>query len=138
MIAPVRPDLRLTCVLMATVVPDLDVAAMVAGAGGTLVAADLEGRSLSHHPTVASAAVAGRQLAAAGASVGLCAGDVALGADDLHGTPLVLAARLCALAGGGEVLAPAATVALEDLPADPLGPTELRGLPEPIPVCRLR
>ena len=37
--------------------------------------------------------------------VGLSAGDVSFEDDDVHGTPVIEAARLCAAAGGGEILA---------------------------------
>src|SRR5207244_176836 len=36
--------------------------------------------------------------------VGLSAGDVTFEDDDLHGTPVIEAARLCGAAAGGEVL----------------------------------
>src|ERR1043165_7576677 len=36
--------------------------------------------------------------------VGLSAGDVAFGDDDVHGTPVIEASRLCGAADGGEIL----------------------------------
>src|ERR1044071_5331323 len=36
--------------------------------------------------------------------VGLSAGDVTFEDDDVHGTPVIEASRLCAAAGGGEIL----------------------------------
>ena len=74
--------------------------------------------------------------------VGIGAGDVAWEADDVFGTPVVEAQRLCAAAGPGEILAAdavrllagtAAREALEDA-----GELTLRGLAHPVRAWRVR
>ncbi len=68
-------------------------------------------------------------------TVGLSAGDVKFEAGDCFGTPVVEAARLCELAGGGQILA-SEVVRLLAGPGEghdfrPVGTRELRGLPTP-------
>jgi class 3 adenylate cyclase len=73
--------------------------------------------------------------------VGLALGDVCFEDGDVFGTPLVEAARLVAAAGAGQILATAvvrlvaggrSTANFTDL-----GPFQLKGLPEPVPVCEV-
>src|SRR5688572_27278396 len=69
--------------------------------------------------------------------VGLSAGDVTFEGDDVHGTPVIEAARLCAAAGGGEILVSEVVRLLagpggrSDLVQR--GPLELKGLADPLP-----
>lgn len=85
-----------------------------------------------------TATVAGQQLHL---RIGISAGDVREEGGDLFGTPVVEAARLCAAAGGGEILvAELARLLARSRSAatfEPLGDLELRGLPEPVPACRV-
>jgi class 3 adenylate cyclase/tetratricopeptide (TPR) repeat protein len=73
--------------------------------------------------------------------VGLSAGDVAFEDDDVHGTPVIEAARLCGAARGGEILASEIVRWLggtQDASAfTPVGSLELKGLPAPVPVVRI-
>lgn len=76
-----------------------------------------------------------------GVRVGVSIGDVTLDAGDAFGVPVVEAARLCNAAKGGEILAADLVRALSrgrgGFTFEPIGSLELKGLPEPIPVCRL-
>src|SRR5262245_33678811 len=71
--------------------------------------------------------------------VGISLGDVTWEAHDCFGTPVIEAARLCAVAEGGQILA----ADLVRLTArgrgghtfNPIGPVALRGLPEPVAAC---
>jgi len=68
--------------------------------------------------------------------VGLSAGDVAFEDDDVHGTPVIEASRLCAAAAGGEILVAEVVrilAALADAHLRDQGPLELKGLPRPLP-----
>jgi class 3 adenylate cyclase len=73
--------------------------------------------------------------------VGLSAGDVAFEHDDVHGTPVVEASRLCAAAGGGEILAAdvvrilAGSIVGHDFVS--VGPLELKGLDHPVGAVRV-
>ena len=74
--------------------------------------------------------------------VGVSAGDVSIDeGDDLHGTAVVEAARLCAAASGGQVLATGTVRVLAGTRGghafNSLGPLELKGLPDPVPVVEV-
>ncbi|HKY75413.1 MAG TPA: AAA family ATPase, partial [Acidimicrobiia bacterium] len=73
--------------------------------------------------------------------VGLSAGDVSFEADDVHGTPVIEAARLCAEARGGETLASEVIRWLGGaqgaVSLTPVGSLELKGLPAPVPAVRV-
>jgi tetratricopeptide (TPR) repeat protein len=67
--------------------------------------------------------------------VGLSAGDVAFEGDDVHGTPVVEASRLCAAADGGEVVIADVVRVLAGLPDQDVrdrGRLELKGLQKPV------
>ena len=71
-----------------------------------------------------------------GLRIGLSGGEVTREGSDYFGEPVIEAARLCASASGGEILA---TQIVKDLagrrfqyPYRPLGRIELKGLPEPV------
>lgn len=71
-----------------------------------------------------------------GLRVGVSAGEVNREADDYFGTPVVEAARLCALALSGQILSSALVKAMAGRRAtqsvSPLGELELKGLPDPV------
>jgi predicted ATPase/class 3 adenylate cyclase len=73
--------------------------------------------------------------------VGLAAGEAVLEEDDVFGTPVVEAARLCARAGTGQILATQLTVTLAggrgSHRVNLVGPLELKGLPEPVPTVEI-
>lgn len=73
--------------------------------------------------------------------IGLSAGDVSLEDDDVFGTPVIEAARLCAAAEGNQILASAVVVALGGgrggHTVTPHGDLELKGLPEPVPTVEI-
>ena len=73
--------------------------------------------------------------------VGLSAGDVTREGDDVFGEPVIEASRLCALAGGGQILAGDVVRLLVNSRGGhdfvSLGERELKGLPEPRPVCEV-
>jgi class 3 adenylate cyclase/tetratricopeptide (TPR) repeat protein len=74
--------------------------------------------------------------------VGVAAGDVTVGKDgDVHGSPVVEAARLCAAARGGQVLASEVTRRLAGSRGGhaytPLGLIELKGFEEPVGVVEV-
>src|SRR5437764_13957173 len=68
--------------------------------------------------------------------VGLSAGDVTWDGGDCFGTPVIEAARLCAVADGGQILAADVVRVLargrHGSNLSPLGALELKGLPEPV------
>lgn len=71
--------------------------------------------------------------------VGLSIGDVSVERDDVFGTAVVEAARLCAAANGGEILAADVVRALArgrgGFAFESMGALELKGLPEPVAAC---
>jgi class 3 adenylate cyclase/tetratricopeptide (TPR) repeat protein len=73
--------------------------------------------------------------------VGLSAGDVSVEDDDVHGTPVIEASRLCGAALGGEVLASEIVRwlggAQAALSVTPVGSLELKGLAAPLPAVRV-
>jgi class 3 adenylate cyclase len=78
---------------------------------------------------------------AIGVRVGLSIGDVSTEEGDVFGVPVVEAARLCAAATGGEILAAELVRALArgrgGFAFEPMGDLELKGLAEPVPACRV-
>ncbi len=73
--------------------------------------------------------------------VGLSAGDVASEDDDVHGTPVIEASRLCSEAVGGEILASEVVRWLGGAQGAssfiPVGSLELKGLAAPVPALRI-
>jgi len=73
--------------------------------------------------------------------VGISAGDVTVESSDVFGVPVVEASRLCAAAAGGEILAAELVRTLSrgrgNHIFEPMGNLELKGLPEPVPACRV-
>jgi len=75
----------------------------------------------------------------AGLRVGLSVGEVVEASDDLFGTALVVARRLCDVAAAGDILVSEIVTALvggrSDVEFTTLGPFELKGLPQPVEVA---
>jgi predicted ATPase len=73
--------------------------------------------------------------------IGISAGDVVLEEEDCFGTPVIEAARLCAVATGGQILASETVRALarfiSEVTFTPLGSLELKGLPDPVPAVEV-
>jgi class 3 adenylate cyclase len=73
--------------------------------------------------------------------VGLSAGDVSFEDDDVHGTPVIEASRLCGAAVGGEILASEIVRWLggaQGAPSFiPVGSLELKGVAAPVPAGRI-
>jgi WD40 repeat protein/class 3 adenylate cyclase len=76
-----------------------------------------------------------------GVGIGLDAGEAVPVADGYRGGALNLAARLCARAGPGEVLASQGVIhlakTLEGIRLEPLEPLALKGLAQPVPAVRV-
>ena len=83
----------------------------------------------------------GRAPAPLAVRVGLSAGDVAFDEDDVHGTPVIEASRLCAAADGGAILAAEVVRILAGSVGDhtytSVGPLELKGLEHPVNAVRV-
>lgn len=79
-----------------------------------------------------------RERIALAMRVGVSVGDVTFESDDCFGTPVIEAARLCALAEPGEILVADLVRLLargrSDVELTPRGPMALKGLPEPLDV----
>src|SRR5439155_16679539 len=73
--------------------------------------------------------------------VGISAGDVTFEADDVFGTPVIEAARLCAAARGGQILAAEVVRVLAGGRGghrfSPAGALELKGLPDALPTVEV-
>ncbi len=73
--------------------------------------------------------------------IGLSAGDATFEDGDWFGTPVIEAARLCAAAAGGQIIASELVRALAgsrtELELRPLGALELKGLPAPLAACEV-
>jgi class 3 adenylate cyclase/tetratricopeptide (TPR) repeat protein len=73
--------------------------------------------------------------------VGVSIGDVSTEEGDVFGVPVVEASRLCSTAVGGEILVAELVRALArgrgGFVFEPMGDLELKGLPEPLPTCRV-
>ena len=71
--------------------------------------------------------------------IGASAGDVAFEEGDCFGTPVIEAARLCAAAGGGQILVTEIVRLLAGTGGGhrctPVGALDLKGLPAPVPAC---
>ncbi len=76
-----------------------------------------------------------------GVRIGLSLGDARFEEGDLHGTPVVEAARLCAQAAGGEILCADVVRVVAGSRATqrftPVGALELKGLPAPLATVRV-
>jgi class 3 adenylate cyclase len=74
--------------------------------------------------------------------VGISAGDVAFEEADCFGTPVIEAARLCAAAGGGQILATDVVRVLAGTAGGhqvtPIGALDLKGLPAPVVAFQVR
>ena len=74
--------------------------------------------------------------------IGLSLGDVTFEEGDVHGTPVIEAARLCAAAAGDQILASDLVRALVGSTHVggfvPVGPLELKGLAGPVVTCEVR
>jgi adenylate cyclase len=73
--------------------------------------------------------------------IGISLGDVTVEAADVFGTPVIEAARLCAAAGSGQILATSVVEALARSRGGhtytPVGDLELKGLPDPVPTVEI-
>ena len=73
--------------------------------------------------------------------IGISVGDLSVERGDVFGTAVVEAARLCAVAGTGEILVADIVRALArgrgGYGFEPMGDLELKGLPDPVPACRV-
>ena len=73
--------------------------------------------------------------------IGISAGDVVFEGDDCFGSPVIEAARLCAVAGSGQILVTDVVRALAGTGAghrfEPVGALELKGLPAPVPASEV-
>ena len=72
--------------------------------------------------------------------IGLSAGDVSFEEGDCFGTPVIEAARLCAAASGGQILAAEMVRWLVRGGGDrfsSVGTLDLKGLPDPVPACEV-
>jgi class 3 adenylate cyclase/tetratricopeptide (TPR) repeat protein/type II secretory pathway predicted ATPase ExeA len=73
--------------------------------------------------------------------VGLSAGEATFEDEDWFGTPVVEAARLCAAAEGGQILATEVVRVLTGSRTDhelrPIGELEVKGIPQPLSVCEI-
>jgi class 3 adenylate cyclase len=72
--------------------------------------------------------------------VGLSAGDVGFDGDDVHGTPVIEASRLCGAASGGRILISDVVRLLAGLADDQLidqGPLDLKGLERAVQACEV-
>src|SRR5205814_1415798 len=77
---------------------------------------------------------------ALGVRIGVSAGDVVFEEDDCFGTPVIEAARLCAVAAGGQILASEIVRWMARSGGStftPVGNLELKGLPEPVPTVEV-
>ncbi|HTN78434.1 MAG TPA: AAA family ATPase [Acidimicrobiales bacterium] len=74
--------------------------------------------------------------------VGISAGDARADGDDLFGTPVVEAARLCSAAEGGQIVVAALVKLLAGTRGghdfEPIGALTLKGLSEPVEACLVR
>ncbi|MCA1842794.1 MAG: AAA family ATPase, partial [Actinobacteria bacterium] len=77
---------------------------------------------------------------ALGVRIGISAGDVVFEKDDCFGTPVIEAARLCAAAQGGQILASEIVRWMARSGGStftPMGSLELKGLAEPVPTVEV-
>ena len=125
----------------------------VAGHGGTVVKGLGDGAmaTFGSAADAVSAAVAIQQAVelharrepgqAFSLRVGVSVGDVTIETDDVFGVPVVEASRLCGAAAAGEILTADLVRALSrgrgGFVFEPMGSLDLKGLPEPVPACRI-
>ena len=109
------------------------VMAVFPGTVGALDAAIAIEHSLHHH-----SATTGEPLTV---RIGIAVGDCTRDDDDYFGEPVIIAARLCALAAAGEILVPAYVRHLTPRGAHTFtegGPRTLKGIPEPVAVATVQ
>jgi class 3 adenylate cyclase/tetratricopeptide (TPR) repeat protein len=74
--------------------------------------------------------------------IGIAAGDVTFEDDDIFGTPVVEASRICAIAGGGQIVAADLVRVLSRGRGghifNPIGELELKGLPDAVSACEVQ
>ncbi|MCA1846686.1 MAG: adenylate/guanylate cyclase domain-containing protein, partial [Actinobacteria bacterium] len=126
---------------------DALVSSAVHGNGGTVVKNLGDGlmATFSGASDAVAAAVAIQQAidrhnrgggTALGVRIGISAGDVVFENDDCFGTPVIEAARLCAAAEGGQILASGIVrwmAHADEATFTPVGNLELKGLSRPLP-----
>jgi class 3 adenylate cyclase/tetratricopeptide (TPR) repeat protein len=117
-----------------TVVKNLGdgIMATFAGASDAVGAAVAIEQAMERHNRTAAAALQIR--------IGVSAGDVVFERDDCFGTPVIEAARLCASAQGGQILASEIVRWMARSGGSiftPVGALELKGLPEPVPTVEV-
>jgi class 3 adenylate cyclase len=117
-----------------TVVKNLGdgIMATFAGASDAVGAAVATQQAIDRHNRSSPAALEVR--------IGISAGDVVFEKDDCFGTPVIEAARLCAVAQGGQILASEIVRWMARSGGStftPLGSLELKGLPEPVPTVEV-
>src|SRR5688572_701774 len=117
-----------------TVVKNLGdgIMATFAGAADAIAAAVAMQQALDRHNRSSPTALEVR--------IGISAGDVVFKEDDCFGTPVIEAARLCAAAQGGQILASEVVRWLArsgGITFNPVGNLELKGLPEPVPTVEV-
>jgi len=104
-------------------------------------AADAVGAAVAIQQGIDRLNRAGKAPAPLEVRIGLSAGDVTLEDDDVHGTPVIEASRLCGAAAGGEILAADLVRALAGSTTEAgfasVGPLELKGLAQPVPAVRV-
>jgi class 3 adenylate cyclase len=107
--------------------------ATFAGAADAVEAAGAIQQAISRHNRNSTAAL--------GVRIGISAGDVVFEEGDCFGTPVIEAARLCAAATGGQILASEMVRWLARSSEGefvPVGSLELKGLAEPVPAVEVK
>ena len=117
-----------------TVVKNLGdgIMATFAGASDAVAAAVAIQQAIGRHNRSGAAALVVR--------IGISAGDVVFEKDDCFGTPVIEAARLCAVAQGGQILASEIVRWMARSGGstfNSVGNLELKGLPEPVPTVEV-
>jgi class 3 adenylate cyclase/tetratricopeptide (TPR) repeat protein len=112
------------------------VMATFAGASDALGAAVAIQQALDRHNRSGASGVPRLET-----KIGASAGDVAFEEGDCFGTPVIEAARLCAAAGGGQILVTEIVRLLAGTGGGhrctPVGALDLKGLPAPVPACEV-
>jgi class 3 adenylate cyclase/tetratricopeptide (TPR) repeat protein len=109
--------------------------ATFAGASDAVAAAVTIQQAIDRHNRSA------KSPAAVEVRIGISAGDVTTEDDDVHGTPVIEAARLCAAAGGDDILVSEVVRLLAGLADDDLagrGRLDLKGLHKPVAAWEVR
>jgi DNA-binding NarL/FixJ family response regulator len=114
--------------------------AVVAEHGGREIKTTGDGLMIAFASAVAAVrcAVALQRQAGAPLRVGLAAGECVAEGDDLFGTPVLVAARLCDVAAVGEILATDVVRQLGGAPMAPAGTLRLAGVPERVVAAQVR